>query len=214
MNDDWRLHIDLHDDGITHRLSEALQAGELEHDLQQSFADKVVVSVDGSELFCYAGTRAQAEAAKTLIERMIAHEQWQADVQLTHWHPEANRWESPEEPLPTDPEHVAREREQRAADERAESAQQGYPEFEVRVACGSRGDARTLSERLDEEQIASIHRWNWVLIGAADEASAQQLAARLRDELPAQEITVERNARAVWEQRPSNPFLFLGGLAD
>ena len=48
MNDDWRLHIDLHDDGIAHRLGESLQAEELEHDLERSFADKVVVSVDGT----------------------------------------------------------------------------------------------------------------------------------------------------------------------
>ena len=63
MNDDWRLHIDLHDHGFAHRLGETLQAEELEHDLERSFHDKVVVSVDGTDVFCYAGSRAQAEAA-------------------------------------------------------------------------------------------------------------------------------------------------------
>ncbi len=75
MNDDWRLHIDLHDEGFAHRLGERLQAEELEHDLERSFADKVVVSVDGHDVFCYAGTRAQAEAAQRLIEKLIADQQ-------------------------------------------------------------------------------------------------------------------------------------------
>src|ERR1700733_10796854 len=131
MNDDWRLHIDLHDDGIAHRLGESLQAEELEHDLDHSFADKVLVSVDGHEVFCYAGTRAQAEAAQRLIEKLIADQHWDAAVELTHWHPTAD-------PEPTDPEAVAQEEAERVADERAESAEKGYPEYEVRVECGSR----------------------------------------------------------------------------
>ena len=110
MNDDWRLHIDLHDEGIAHRLGESLQAEELEHDLKRSFADKVVVSVDGNDVFCYTGSREQAEAVQRLIDKLIADHHWEADVELTHWHPTAERWEPAGEPEPTDPEAVARER--------------------------------------------------------------------------------------------------------
>ena len=63
MNDDWRLRIDLHENGLAHRLGELLGAEELEHDLERSFHDRVVVSVDGAEVFCYTGTRPQAERA-------------------------------------------------------------------------------------------------------------------------------------------------------
>ena len=213
MNDDWRLHIDLHDDGFAHRLGETLQAEELEHDLQRSFADKVVVSVDGNDVFCYTGTRAQAEAASRLIEKLIADQQWHADVELTHWHPTSERWEAPDEPEPTDPQQLARERAERIADERAESAEQGYPEYEVRIQSASRGDARELVQRLESEQIPAIQRWSVVLVGANDSDIAEQLAQRLRDELPGLEITVELNGRGVWKDMPGNPFAVLGGLA-
>jgi hypothetical protein len=213
MNDDWRLHIDLHDEGIAHRLGESLQAEELEHDLERSFHDKVVVSVDGPDVFCYAGSRTQAEAAQRLIEQLIADQQWQADVELTHWQPQAERWEPADDPGPVDPEHAASEHAERIADERAESAQQGYPLYEVRVQTHSRHDARELVQRLESEQIPAIHRWSVVLIGANDSDAAEALADRVRQENPALTVTVEINGREVWEDMPGNPFAVLGGLA-
>jgi hypothetical protein len=214
MNDDWRLHIDLHDDGIAHRLGESLQAEELEHDLERSFADKVVVSVDGNDVYCYAGTRAQAEAAGRLIAKLIADQHWDADVDLTHWHPTAERWEPADEPEPSDPQQMAHEQAERVADERAESADKGYPEYEVRVQCGSRHEARHLVERLETENIPAMHRWSVVLIGANDSETAEQLAERLRGELPGLEIAVELNSRDVYtDMRGANPFAVLGGLA-
>ena len=215
MSDDWRLHIDLHDEGFAHRLGESLQAEELEHDLERSFADKVVVSVDGNDVFCYAGTREQAEAAGRLIEKLIADQQWKADVELTHWHPTAERWEPADEPEPTGPQDEADERAERVADERAESAKKGYPEYEVRVQCGSRHDARHLVKRLEAESIPAMHRWSVVLIGANDSETAERLAERLRGELPGLEIAVELNGRDVYaDVQGANPFAVLGGLGE
>jgi hypothetical protein len=213
MNDDWRLHIDLHDEGFAHRLGETLQAEELEHDLERSFHDKVVVSVDGGDVFCYAGSRAQAEAVQRLIDKLIAEHSWQADVELTHWHPRAERWEPADEPGPVDPAHAATEHAERIADERAASAEQGYPEYEVRVQTRSRHDARQLVEQLEHEQIPAIHRWSVVLIGANDSDAAQALADRVRNEHPGLEVAVELNGREVWKDMPGNPFAVLGGLA-
>jgi hypothetical protein len=213
MNDDWRLRIDLHEHSFAHELSEMLEHDH-EHELERSFHDRVVVSVDGAEVFCYAGTRAQAEAAEQLIGRLIAQHGWDAETELTHWHPVAERWEPADEPLPGSETEAARELGERVTDERAESAQQGYPEFEVRIQCGSRGKAGELSDRLKQEGMPNVHRWSYVLVGATDEESAQQLAQRLRGEVPAGvQITVELNARAVWDERPANPFAVLGGLA-
>jgi hypothetical protein len=214
MNDDWRLRIDLHEHSFAHQLSEMLGAVEIEHELERSFRDRVVVSVDGSEVFCYSGTRAQAEAAGQLIRELIARHEWDADIELAHWHPVAEQWEPPDEAEPDSAAAAARERAERTAAERAESAQQGYPEFEVRIECGSRGEAGELSDTLEQEGIPNVHRWSYVLIGATDEESAQRLAERLRNEVPAaKQITVELNLRAVWEERPGNPFAVLGGLA-
>jgi hypothetical protein len=214
MNDDWRLRIDLHEHSFAHQLSEALDAVEIEHQLERSFHDRVVVSVDGAEVFCYAGTRAQAEAAEQLIRQLLADHEWEADIDLTHWHPVSEQWESPDEPLPDSETDTAEERAERIATERAESAEQGYPEFEVRIQCGSRAQAGELSDKLEREEIPNVHRWSYVLVGATDEQSAQQLAERLRTEVPAgTEITVGLNQLAIWENRPGNPFAVLGGLA-
>ncbi|MGI8714231.1 MAG: hypothetical protein ACR2NR_13860 [Solirubrobacteraceae bacterium] len=214
MNDDWRLRIDLRQHAAAYRLSELLGGVEIEHDLESTYHDRVVVSVDDSEVFCYTSTRAQAEAAEQLIRRLAADNDWGLDVELCHWHPVSEQWESPDKPLPSTDADTDRERAERVAAERAESAQQGYPEYEVRVQCGSRGEAGELSAKLEQEGIPNLHRWSYVLIGATDEDSAESLAQRLRAEAPdARAVTVEPNVRAMWDERPGNPFAVLGGLA-
>lgn len=214
MNDDWRLRIDLHDQSSAHQLSELLRKGEIEHELDDSFTDRVVVSVDDAEVFCYTGSRAQADAAGRLIRQVIAQHGWNADIELTHWHPVAEEWESADVPLPASEADAARERAERIAGERAESAEEGYPGFEVRIKSSSRRHAGELSNRLEQEGIPNVHRWSYVLVGATDEESAQQLAERLRGEVPpGTEIAVELNQRELWDHRPPNPFAILGGLA-
>ena len=53
-----------------------------------------------------------------------------------------------------------------------------------------------------------------MLIGANDSETAEQLAERLRGELPGREIAVELNSRDVYaDMRSANPFRVLGGLA-
>ncbi|HET9126044.1 MAG TPA: hypothetical protein VFN65_14280 [Solirubrobacteraceae bacterium] len=213
MNDDWRVRVDLHDHGFAHRLGESLQAEELESDLRRSFADRVVISVDGNEMFLYAADRTQAEAAQQLVGRIAADHGWKLDAELRRWHPIAEIWEDPDNPEPMTAGQERTEDAIRNAGERRESAEEGYPAIEVRVTCRSRGEAAALSERLDGEGIANVHRWNWVLVGARDEDDGNAVAERLRDELPGAEIAVESNMRAVWDSRPPNPFAWLGGLA-
>jgi hypothetical protein len=205
MNDDWRLRIELGEHGWAHELSERLTDRELEHDLENAFHERVVVSVEGAVVFCYAGTRDQAQRAD--------QHGWKLEVKLSHWHPTAEEWEDPDAPLPADSAAVEDEREERVAQEREDSAEQGYPEFEVRVECTSRHDAGALAHQLDEEGIPSVHRHSFVLVGATDEDSAAALAERLRGEAPAgATVTVERNQRAIYDNRVWNPFSLLGGL--
>jgi hypothetical protein len=212
-NDDWRVRVDLHDHGFAHRLGESLEAEELENDLRRSFADRVVISVDGDELFLYAADREQAQAAQRLVQRIASEHGWQLDTELRRWHPIAEIWEDPDSPEPASAQQVRTEDEIRHAGERRESAAEGYPDIEVRVTCESRREAAGLSERLQGEGIANIHRWNWVLVGANDEDDGNAIAQRLRDELPGAEVAVESNMRTVWKNLPGNPFAWLGGLA-
>ncbi|MGZ4293639.1 MAG: hypothetical protein ACXVRM_05310 [Solirubrobacteraceae bacterium] len=213
MNDDWRVRINLHEEGVAHDLTEQFDANELEHDLEHSFSERVIVSQDGPVVFCYAGSREQAERVLELANQVAQRHNWTIDTEIAQWHPVSEEWESPDTPRPASPADVEEEREQRVEDEREESDEQGYPEFEVRVQCLSRHDAGQLSRRLDSEGIPHVHRWSYLLVGATDEDSANALAERLRGEVPEGcEVVVEMNRRSVYDHRPFNPFTFLGGL--
>jgi hypothetical protein len=214
MSDDWRLRIILSEQGVAHRLSELLTSEELEHDLEASFHDRVVVSVDDAEVFCYTGSRSQAEAVEQLVRQLAGQHGWELDVKLAHWHPVAEEWEDPDAPLPAGPLPIEAEREQRVAQERIDSADQGYPEYEVRIKCHSRHDAGELADRLEGDGMPNVHRSHYVLVGATDEDSAHALAVRIRGEVPAgTTVDVERNERSSYEHRPWSPFVLLGGLA-
>ena len=72
MNDDWRLRTDLRDPEQARELTELLRSHEVESDLEQAFHDRVVVSFDGPEVFCYAGTREQAQMLSTFVILILA----------------------------------------------------------------------------------------------------------------------------------------------
>lgn len=214
MNDDWRLRVELHQEGIAHKLAERLAASELEHDLESTFADSVIVSLEGSELFCYTGTREQAERAERLIRSHAEQRGWSLQSELKHWHPTAEQWEDPDKPLPETDAQRAAERAELMEAEREESRAQGFPEYEVRVACPSREGAAQLAERLRGEGLPSVQRANFLLIGALDEDAATALAARIRSEAPpGSTVTTEATAGAVLAETSGNPFAVFGGLA-
>ena len=127
MNDDWRLRVDLNEEGIAHELTGRLEAFDLSHDLQTSFGDRVIVSRDGPEVFCYTGTREQAEAAERAIRAVADKHGWSLTSRLEHWHPTAEQWEAPDEPLPHTETETAAERAELMETEREESEEQDYP---------------------------------------------------------------------------------------
>jgi hypothetical protein len=214
VNDDWRLRITLHARQDANALAGELAANVLEHELIESMHDRVVVSRDDAEVFCYAGTREQAEAAEATITRIAEEHGWEPEFELAHWHPTAEEWEEPDKPLPVSDADRAAEHAEMIAHERAEERERGYPDYEVRIECVSRKAALALSERLRSEGIANVHRFKYLLIGATDEDSAQALADRLRTEAPAgSEITVEGTLASVQAGEPRNPFAIFRGIA-
>ncbi len=213
MSDDWRLQIDLHEEGHARALTESFDAEQLEHDLSDAFHDRVVVSRDEGRVFLYAGTRDQAERARDVIEGETQKHEWEIDADLRHWHPSAEEWEDPDKPLPPDDAARLAEHEALIAREREETAKTGHPEFEVRVDLPSRHDAVRFSEQLRQEGLPAVHRWRFLLVGASDEDSAKALAERIRDEAPAgSRVNVEGTWAAAYAERPRNPFAVLGGL--
>jgi hypothetical protein len=213
MSDDWRLRIELGDSGLSRALTNSLEASELEHDLESAFHQRVVVSTDDAEVFCYADAREQVERAERLIRSIADQQGWQIESELSRWHPDAEEWVPADQPLPSGELERSAERAELMEEEREESIEQGYPEYEVRVQCRSRREAAALADKLRAEALPSVHRWKYLLIGAPDEDSANALAERLRGELPADVVvTTEGNLRAVMDAKPTSPFAFLGGL--
>jgi hypothetical protein len=213
MNDDWRLQVDPQDPSHAQALSERLQARELEHDLSNAFHDRVIVSRDGDQVFLYAGSREQAESARELLLSLAQQHGWELDIELKHWHPTAEDWEDPDVPLPANDAAKLAEHEAMIAAERKQVEETGHPEFEVRVDLPSRHEAIQLAERLRNEGLLPVHRWKYVLIGATDEDNAKALAKRIKDEAPpGSKVSAEGTWQAAYDERPPNPFAFLGGL--
>ncbi len=214
MNDDWRLSIELEEHGLAHGLTEDLAAGEMDHDLEESFGDRVIVTHDGPHVFLYAADREQAEEAEKAIRSLAARNDWTvASAVLEHWHPTALEWEDPDSPLPASEDEQASEHKELVEEERAEATEHGYPEWEVRVDLPSHHDAVALSKQLDSEGIQNVRRWKYLVVGAADEDAAQILADRLRSEAPeGSEVRVEGTFQAARHEAPPNPFAIFGGL--
>ncbi|HEX8752245.1 MAG TPA: hypothetical protein VF731_02410 [Solirubrobacterales bacterium] len=223
MNDDWRLQIDprapTEAGSVIGRLealpSEWAEAREVEHELSTDLHDTVIVSRDDARVFLYAGTRAQAEAARRLLERLAKEHGWKLDIDFKHWHPEAEAWEDPDEPLPTDAASKAAEHAVRIATERREVAETGRCEFEVRADLKSRHEAIKFAEKLRAEGLPAVQRWRFLLVGATDEDAAAALANRIRAEAPAgSHVYAEGTWQTAYHEYPASPFWFLGGLAD
>ena len=215
MDDDWRLQIDLDDDGVAGNLADHLRAAELEHDLAVDIARRVIVSHEGERIFLYAGDREQFDLAQGVIQKYIDSKGWKATLELRHWHPVADEWEDPDAPLPTTDADKAAEHEQLMETEDEETAaRHGRAEFEVSVKFPTLHEARDFAKKLREEGLQPVRRFHYMVVGAADEDAAKELADRIRAEAPDDaEVKAEYSLRELYDEQPPNPFFFLGGLA-
>ncbi len=214
MSDDWRVKVDLLDEGAARSLTERLEAERLGEDVETAFGDRVIVSGEGANVYCYAGERAQAELAASAIRTIAADHDWKVEVSLARWHPDAEEWEDADVPLPSTDAERAAEHAQRVAKEREESAERGYAEYEVKVHCSSHRDTVKLADRLHDEGLPIVRRWKYLLVGARDEDAANALAERLRAEAPpGATVVAEVSQRAVWDDDPGRgSFAMFGGL--
>jgi hypothetical protein len=215
MNDDWRLQIDLADSGVSGQIADHLRSAELEHDLETAFDQRVIVSHEGGTIFLYAGDRDQLDRARRVVQGQLDQKGWDASFELRHWHEAAEDWEDPDAAEPTTAAGQEAERERLMATEDEEAAARGLAEFEVRVEFPSHREARDFAKRLEDEGLEPVRRWRYLVVGAADEDAANELADRIRAEAPTDsKVTAEGSLAAAWRDRPPNPFFFLGGLAD
>ncbi len=193
MNDDWRIRIELeeeHAEGLLDRLGLDLgsEARQLADELQ---GRRLVVSRDDETLFVYAGSRTEAERAHDVIEAQLREDGAEARVgRIEHWLADEDRWD--DEP----PQEF--EAEQEVRDE-------GLSPWEVRVEASSPQEAQALADKLEAEGHGVVRRHTYILVGAATEEEAQELAKRLHGQ-------AEASGELVYETLPQNPFVIFGGL--
>ena len=213
MTDDWRLTVELAEEGNAAGLVDALRELELEDAHRARVGERVVVSQDEGNVFLYADTEERAREVNALVQERVAELGFDANVALTRWHPVEQRWEDASVPLPTSDEEWQAEHERLQADEAAESAATGHAAWEVRAVLPTHEDTVRLAERLEREGIPVVRRSSFLLVGAVNEDEARALAERLRSETPAgSRIEVEPGGQMAWEVAPQNPFAIFGGL--
>jgi hypothetical protein len=193
VKDDWRIRIELegeHVEGLLDRLGVELssEARELAKELE---GRRLAVSRDGETIFVYAGSQAEAEQARAVVEAELREAGAEARVsQVERWLGDEGRWND-EPPRETELEQEAREH--------------GYAPWEVRVETRTPEEAERLAATLEAEGRGVVRRHAYLLVGAASEDEARELAQRLHGE-------VEAGGELVYEAASQNPFVVFGGM--
>jgi len=193
VKDDWRIRIDVaeeHAEGLLERLGLDLgsEARELADELK---GRRLAVSRDDDTIFVYAGSRAEAETARSIVDAELREAGAEARIgPIEHWLADEDRWDD-EPPEEFEPEQ--------------EVLEHGHAPWEVRVEAGSPHEAEELARRLQDEGYGVLRRHTYVLVGASSEEEAHDLAKRLHGE-------AEASGELVYETLPQNPFAIFGGL--
>jgi hypothetical protein len=184
VNDEFRVEVELDDEEHGYSVGERLRALDLDDDARRRLGAGVMVTRDGSQLFLYAASEAEARGAESTIRFLVDTDELTADIVVTRWHPAEEAWKDAALPLPGTPEEVEAEIAAHEADELHEARVEGRFDWSVVAHLPTRDMAVELSERLAREGIPVKRRWRYVAAGAATEERAQELVDRLGSELP------------------------------
>jgi nucleotide-binding universal stress UspA family protein len=193
MSDNWRIRIELPEETnpgtLLDRLGLDLGSDEARRLAKELEGHRLAVSRDDEVIFVYTDSQAQAERARQIVEAELADEGITAEIQVERWLPDEERW-SGEPPQETWEE---------------EEVRRGHAPWEVRVELDSHAQAEKLADTLEQEGYDVVRRWRFLIVGAASEEEARELARRVHGE-------VEAGGEIVWEVTPQNPFALFGGL--
>jgi hypothetical protein len=196
MKDDWRIRIELPEEGqaetILGRLGLDLGSDEAKRLGEELEGRRLAVSRDGNELFVYASSPAEAEQARGIVKAELAEEGIEARTSaVERWLHEEERWtgEPPQETW------------------EEEELERGYAPWEVRVERESHAEASKLADELERDGYDVVRRWRYLIVGTASEEEARELAQRVHGD-------AEPGGELVWEVTPQNPFAVFGGLGS
>jgi hypothetical protein len=205
MSDEWRVEVDLDDEQHGLKLGERLRSLDLDDEAAKLLGDRVIVTRDGPRMFLYAQTDEQAREAERVARDLVADEGLSAQISLTRWHPDADAWKDVSSPMPETEEQRALARERHEQEAEREPRPRWAYQWEVRVDLPSRNETRELASRLGDAGIEARRHWKYLLVGAASEERADELAGRIKAEAP-EGSTVQ----VVTAGAPHPVFVFLG----
>jgi hypothetical protein len=210
MSDEWRVEVELEDEGRGLTLGDRLRSLDLDDEARKRLGERVIVTRDGSRMFLYTGSEETAREAERVAKELAAADRLEAKTRITRWHPDEDEWLDSSAPIPqSEAERAAQHRDHEAHEERAAAAT-GHDEWELRVDLDSLGATRDLSSRLSEQSIRHHRRWRHVLIPAATEEHAVELAGRVRELAPGDP---EMHVEAAPGSLPNPAFVVIGGRA-
>jgi hypothetical protein len=205
MSDEWRVEVDLDDEQHGFKLGERLRSLDLDDEARERLGDRVIVTRDGPRMFLYAQTLEQATEAEQVAKQLVASENLSGTVSVTRWHPDADEWREASAPMPQTEEQRALERESHEEAAEREPPSRWEYQWEVRVDLPTLRDTRDFAARLADQGIDARRQWKYLLVGAASEERANELAKRIGAEAP------EGSAvQVVTEGAPHPVFVFLG----
>jgi hypothetical protein len=204
--DEWRVEVELEDEDGGFGLVDRLRAHDLDDEARERLGGRAMVTREGRRLFVYASNQAEAREGERVIKELAAEDDLVAQTALTRWHPVEEAWKDAAIPLPRTKAEERGELERHEEAEWQEAADEGSYDWLVKVALPSRGEAAEIEEELRSEGLPAQRRWRYVTIDVITDEQANELAARLRDQLPSDaEVSVEANPDDI----PSPPFVLL-----
>jgi hypothetical protein len=183
--EEWRVEIDLDDEGHGYTLGERLRAHDLDDEARKRLGRRVIVTRDGPRLFLYASSEEAAREAERVARELLETERLTGSIRIRSWDPGAEEWRGPETTV----------------------GEGAHPyEWEVHIDLPGRNEARELAARLEGEGLPAHRLWRWVTVDARTTDDANEIADRLREELPdGTEVRVEPNPEGI----PGPTFVWL-----
>ena len=196
-SDDWR---------VTLSVSPAEQSsalGQVEDEIRRQVGRGIAVGAGDAQIYLYADTQTAAGDAERIARDVLAAHGMTAETAVHRWHPIEERWETSDVPLPQTKAEREAEHQRLVDDEAADAQATGLDQWDVRADLGSHRQAVALARKLEGEGRAVVRRWKFLIVGAADEDEARELAGQIRQEAPpGATVTVER-AGVGWAFPPS-----------
>lgn len=189
-NDDWRIEVELSDQEHGFSLGERLRALDLDDNARNQLGNRAVVTRDGSKLFVYTRTGAEAAEALRVVRTLLTEDDLTADVRTTRWHPVEEAWEDASFPMPETEADEERERDRQEDRERDEVVAGEEYDWQVHVHAQGRSAAGALERRLRDDGLRVERRWRYLTVGALTEEQANEIGTRIRAELPEAEIEI------------------------